>query len=129
MTTKWKAAAYVVGGVSVVTWLSCMVRRRPASSERALGEQYLIEASKWSTIAGNEKNMILALMHVNYALSCANVAKALCDAEAIRAKYGMDISNFIAETSSMQASIVKSLGESAPSMKPDAELAQASGWI
>ena len=44
-----------------------------------LSEQYIHEAKKWNTISADEenKNMLLSLMQMNYAILCARVADDL----------------------------------------------------
>lgn len=122
-------ATCVVVFMVIATWLSCTIRKQPAVSEPSLGLQYLKEASKWATIASDESNAVLAMMHANYALCCANVAKALCSDDKMHEHAGIRIDTFISDVTALQESVVRDLGKQCPSVRPTAALAEASGWM
>lgn len=129
MTPTLKAACYTLAVAGVATWLSCTIRRRPAHAERALGHKYMIEASQWATIAIGEQNPVLSLMHANYALCCAGLAKTLSGKSDLRREFGVNVDSFVSKVTRLQQSAVRSIGKSCPATRPDAEAAKASGWV
>ena len=129
MTPTLKAACYTLAVAGAETWLSCTIRRRPAYAERSLGHKYMVEASQWATIASSEKNPVLSLMHANYALCCAGLAKTLSGKSDLRREFGVDVDGFVSRVTRVQQAAVRSLGKSCPAVRPDAEAAKASGWV
>lgn len=91
--------------------------------------QYLREASRWSTIASQESNKVLALMHSNYAILCLNVARNISTDKQLHAISGANIAELANQCQTLQDNIARDLIAACPAMRPDMELASASGWV
>jgi hypothetical protein len=106
-----------------------MIRKRPITEERTLAEMYLREASRWGTIASEEKNPLIAVLHANFALCCAGVATALSDKQRLSRAFDIDVDAMVSDITEVQNTALRALGQACPSVKPRVELARASGWV
>lgn len=115
--------------VLVISWLSNMTRPIGQQKQSNLPEQYLQESSKWSAIARNETNPILALVHINYALACANVAKDLSSEQYLTDIMGIEFQTYLQDCITLQDQTIRALGSTCPELKPHTKFAVTSGWI
>ena len=119
------AVAFVV----VISFLSCMTRNRGRVEPRTLPDEYLREAARWSTIAAQASNPLIALSHVSYAIACAKVASDMTSPDYLSEVMGGDFPAFLQSCVEKQNSIVRELGKREPSLAPDVRFALASGWL
>lgn len=128
----WKTMLGVVAGVAAASLAS----RAAASSARRYSPKFvrtltsLVEqASQWSVVSEQDGAPLMQLMHVNYALAYANVARRLApNGEASRvAKVDLDELIYALEERQMQA--MQRVAAECPSLQPDGLYAVSSGWI
>ena len=124
MWLEGKCAAFMLLALIVIVCFSCSTR---SDSEGAhAGTTQMREASKWATIAASEKNELLRLLHLNYALVNAKLAAAEDAGDELSAG---EVSTFINRVEAMQAESLKAIGSKCPSVRQDVKLAQQAGWV
>lgn len=126
--TTLKVAAYTILAVIFLTWLSRSTRKRkPKKIEvvKLTGESYLHQASTWAAAAESENNALLSLLHINYAIVCANIGRSLDDTHLREGEF----IDFIRRCELLQATRVKALTMKCPALRKDLKLAQIAGWL
>ena len=115
--------------VLAIACLSCMTRNRGRIEQATIPDEYLRESARWSTIAAQESNALIALSHITYAIACAKVASDMTSPDYLSEVMGGDFPSFLQACVEQQNDIIRGLGQKFPSMAPDARFALASGWL
>lgn len=88
------------------------------------------QASKWHTMANQDSNLLITLIHLNYGLSYAKIAVQLTSPEDIEKISGIDIETLIHQLEKKQNSVIDQIGAETPEMKVNAEYAtNGNSWV
>lgn len=126
---------FAIGAVLAVLVLS-LLSRMSESSIRKYSPKFIKHvknlvrySSQWSTLAKQDQNPLMSLLHINTALSYAYVAKKLVPTKDIDriANVNMDELIYLLEEEQMQA--VQSVGEICPDLQPEGLFAVYTGWV
>ena len=91
--------------------------------------KYLIEQStRWNAMAQQDTNPILQLIHCNYALAYAQVARSVTSDKDIENITGIDIHELIYYLGECESYTIKNLGQQCPKIKVDGVYSLGSGW-
>lgn len=100
------------------------------SSSTALSTKALIrEAAQWSTIAQQDSNPLLALMHATYGMAYLNVARRLHTDSDIEAASNVRVEEFSATLQSNQQAAVQKLLTLCPMSTPAGIASLQTGWL
>lgn len=130
-----RAAAIVCGIVLLFALLSSGNERagRTAATSKAansLTTRALIkEAAQWSTIAQQDSNPLLALMHATYGTAYLNVARRLHTDSEIEAASNLRVEEFSATLLANQQAAVQKLLTLCPMSTPAGLAALQTGWL
>jgi hypothetical protein len=86
-------------------------------------------AAQWSTVAKQDENALLALMHVNTALSYAYIARKLVPSKEIAriANINLDELIYVLEEEQMEA--MQNINQQCPELQPEGVFAAYTGWL
>jgi len=91
--------------------------------------KYLIEQStRWNAMAQQDTNPILQMIHCNYALAYAQVARSVTSDRDIENVAGIDINELIYYLGECEAYAIKNLGQQCPTIKVEGVYSLGSGW-
>jgi hypothetical protein len=91
--------------------------------------KYLIEQStRWNSMAQQDTNPVLQLMHCSYALAYAQVARSVTTDKDIENITGIDINELIYYLGECEAYAIKNMGQQCPKVKIDGVYSLGSGW-
>lgn len=86
-------------------------------------------ASQLAVSAEQDVSPLLAMMHVNYALTQAKVARTLASAEVIHKWCGVHVDDFIDSLEALQTQCMRKIHEMCPALQPSGVFAASAGWI
>lgn len=87
------------------------------------------QAAQWSTVAEQDHNPVLALMHVNTALAQGNVARRLVPHGEVRRLTGVDIDELIYALEQEQQNAMRRINQGCPSLQPEGAFVTHTGWL
>ena len=87
------------------------------------------QATRWNSLAKQDSNPVVQLIHCNYALAYAQVARNLVGGEDIQVITGIDIGELCHYMEDCQAYAIQNLGNQAPQIKVDGVYSAGSGWV
>ena len=139
-TTDWRfkialvCAACVVALVVALAALARAMERRDARARYppALVDRFrsLVRyASQGSTIATQDQNPVVALLHANSALAHAHVARSLLPARDAEHLASVDLDELILALEEQQLYAMQRINGICPSLQPDGVAAVATGWV
>lgn len=130
-----KAALAVCAAAALVVLIGAFSGRGKetavvATSSDALSTRALIkEAAQWSTIAQQDSNPLLALMHATYGMAYLNVARRLHTDRDIEAASNLRVEEFSATLQSNQQTAVQKLLTLCPMSTPAGIASLQTGWL
>lgn len=86
------------------------------------------QATRYNSMAQQDTAPLVQLMHCNYAMSYANVARLIASDTDIENITGIDIHELINYLSECQAYCVKNIGQQCPKIKIEGVYSIGSGW-
>jgi len=102
----------------------------PLAAREALATRALIrEAAQWSTIAQQDSNPLLAVMHSTFGTAYLNVARRLYNDADIEATSNLKVDEFSATLHANQQQAVQKLLSVCPMSSPAGIAALQTGWI
>ena len=87
------------------------------------------QSTRWNSLAQQDTNAVVQLIHCNYALSYAQVARSLVPESDIEAITGIDIHELVYYLEECQSYAVKNIGTLCPKIKIDGVYSAGSGWV
>lgn len=136
-STNWYNKSFVwyafliVGGVLLISLLSRWSETDKQYSESFLKKvKMLIEQStRWNSTAQQDSNPVVQLMHCNYALSYAQIARNLVPDKDIETITGIDIHELIYYLEECQSYAIKNIGDNCPTVKVEGVYSAGSSWV
>ena len=129
----WFLAAGVLGLLLVVSILSRVASgvRNPVAFETLKQSDTLLKgAHKWAMMAEQDQNLIMALMHINYAKAYVTaLRRILSDDQIQRAHHGTDMVELESKMDKIQQNILTKISEASPDLMPEGEFAVRTGWL
>jgi hypothetical protein len=129
-------AAWVVCGAAAFVIFAGVLSNRGKSatvaskSNDALSTRALIkEAAQWSTIAQQDSNPLLALMHATYGMAYLNVARRLHTDSEIEVASNLRVDEFSLTLQSNQQAAVQRLLTLCPMSTPAGIASLQTGWL
>lgn len=86
-------------------------------------------ASQWSTIAKQDENALLSLLHINTALSYARIARRLVPSKEIEKIANVNLDELIYLLEEEQLEAMQKVNQLAPELQPDGVFAVHTGWL
>lgn len=129
--------AWIVTGCVILAILTLAILARITQSvNRTVSKQTIQSAeillrgsSKWALTASQDKQPMLSLIHVSYALAYANALRELLNDREIQVATGIDMRDQVEAMETLQRKIIVKLGDQCPKIRPDGGFAIASGWL
>lgn len=91
--------------------------------------KHLIEQStRWNAMAQQDTNPVLQLIHCNYALAYAQVARSVTSDKDIENITGIDINELIYYLGECESYTIKNIGQQCPNIKVEGVYSLGSGW-
>lgn len=87
------------------------------------------QATRWNSMAQQDTNAVVQLIHCNYALSYAQIARSLVSDSDIETITGIDIHELIYYLEECQSYAVKNIGTNCPAIKIEGVFSAGSGWV
>lgn len=116
--------------ISVLSRIASGVRNPVAKETLQQTETLLKAANKWAMMAEQDSNLIMALMHINYANAYVlALRRILSDDQIQRAHQGVDMVDLESKMERIQHKILTKISEEAPDLMPDGEFAVRTGWL
>ena len=138
MANKWLESPYIRIGLiilAVVVGLALLSKwtdntKNTYPSKFLHQFRNLIEqATRYHTMAKQDRNPIVSLMHADYALAYAYVTRSLLSESEIQNIAKVNISHLISYLEQDQQHALKDLVEKCPALKPEGNYAISSGWV
>ena len=123
-------SAAIIGVVVLLSLLSKWTETSQQYSKPFVRKlKYLIEqATRWNSMAQQDTNPILQLMHCSYALAYAQVARSVVSEKDIADLTGIDIQELIYYLGECESYATKNIGQQCPKIKIDGVYSLGSGW-
>lgn len=83
---------------------------------------------RWNSMAQQDTNPLMQLVHCNYALANAQAARLLFSDRDIEQVTGLDIHELVNYLDECQAYAIKNIGQNCPNIKIDGVYTVGSGW-
>lgn len=128
----WIITTLVVLGILVLALLakvSSGTSRKLPKQTLSSAEKLLKASSKWAFTAEQDKNPLMALMHISYALAYSNALREILTDLEIQQATGVDIREHVDSMETRQRHIVTKLGDKCPKVRPEGGFAVTSGWL
>ena len=126
-TFAWIVVAVVVGLGLLSKWSE---NTKQYSKPFMRKVNMLIEqATRWNSMAQQDTNAVVQLIHCNYALSYAQIARSLVSDSDIETITGIDIHELIYYLEECQSFAVKNIGTNCPAIKIEGVFSAGSGWV
>jgi hypothetical protein len=87
------------------------------------------QSSRWHTTSKQDTNPVIALMHANYAISYAKMARKLVGEKRVEKLTGVNISELLYFLEEDQQSAIKSIVDTSPEFYMEGMYAVSSGWV
>jgi hypothetical protein len=87
------------------------------------------QASKWHTTARQDSDPMISLIHANYALAYANVARALAPESGTEQLLGIRLNELIYYLEADQKRALQSLASQYPGLKPSGIYTTGNAWM
>jgi len=104
-------------------------RQRHSHATLTQAKTFVQKAAKMSVRAKQNKNNLLALIDINYALAYAEAARRILPAKEINNIESIDLEELIFFLEDEQDRLIKQLGVDCPSCRPDSEYAVYSNYL
>lgn len=121
----------IIGGVILLALLSKWSENPNQYAKPFLKKVKMLveQATRWNSLAQQDTNPIIQLIHCNYALSYAQVARNLVDNKDIESITGLDIGELCYYMEDCQAYAIQNIGNLAPNIKIEGVYSAGSGWV
>lgn len=86
-------------------------------------------SAQYATIANQDKDPLIALMHTNFALAYANSAKNLIPSKEIERIANVNLDELISVLEEEQLIAMQRLNQFCPQLQPDGVFAANTGWL
>ena len=127
MTGAWRIAIYVLIGVVIVAILAYFTRSNGTQkTQTQLVRRLLQQATRFHTIAQQDQNPLISLMHANYAVAYGNVARSVAEKYHLR---GSDVAETIYFLEETQQQAMQKINRECPQVKLDGMFAVNTGWL
>lgn len=122
--------AYAIAGLGLLALILIVFRtsRTSALQSRALVD-LVQSASQWSASSLQDSNVLLSLMHANYAMAYLNVARLLSSDSEIESTASVRLDELLNEFKASQSSAIGRLTSTCPAAMPPGLSAVHTGWI
>lgn len=131
----WKQKAFYYSVVVVMIVLGVALLSKWSETDRHYTKPFvrklknLIEqATRWNAMAQQDTNPILQLVHCNYALAYAQIARSVSSDKDIENITGIDINELVYYLGECESFAIKNLGQQCPKIKIDGVYSYGSGW-
>ena len=88
----------------------------------------LAQSTRWSTIAQQDQNLVVALMHVNYALGFLKASRRLASDADIQKITGTNVVELHFLMENQQADLIQQISTACPALGLDGVVALNAGW-
>jgi hypothetical protein len=121
----------IVGVVVLLALLSKWSERANVYSPVFLKKVKLLveQCTRWNGMAQQDSNPLIQLIHCDYALAYAQVARNLVSAEDIEKITGIDINELVHYMEDCQSYAIQKIGNEAPKIKVEGSYSVGSGWV
>jgi len=92
-------------------------------------QNVLQNASRWQATANQDSNALFALMHANYAIAYANVARLLMNDDEIKKVTSIDMPEFMMKLEHTQQTNMRNITAVYPDLQPNNDYAVSTGWL
>jgi hypothetical protein len=137
MGTIRKASPALLAAVTVVAvvLLLALLSRSTGGGSGTYNSQFkgtlknlISQSNRWSTIAQQDQNLVVALMHVNYALGFLKASRRLASDEDIQKITGTNVVELHFIMENQQADLIQQISTACPALGLDGVVALNAGW-
>lgn len=122
--------AYVLAGFGLLVLIFVVSRTSRGTALQARALTDLVQsASQWSASSLQDSNVLLSLMHANYAMAYLNVARLLSSDSEIEATTSVRLDELLSEFKAAQSSAIGRLTSTCPAAMPPGLSSVHTGWI
>ena len=122
--------------ILVAILLLCILGRVATGVNRSVSRETLTVAgtllkasSRWALMAEQDKNPLIALMHIDHALAYGKALRELLNDREIHVATGVDMREHVANMERRQAKILTRIGDKCSRLRPKGGFAVSTGWI
>lgn len=116
-------------GISVLSRISTGVRQ-PVARETLNNSNILLKASnQWAMSSEQDRNPLIALMHICYAKAYARALRKLLNDDQIFKAHNVDMQEREQKMDSLEQKIMSKLLKQYPNLLPDGNYAVHTGWL
>lgn len=126
--TLWIAVAVIVLIVIVALYYKSVVRTYSNDLARKVNG-LLKQCTQWYAVSLQDQHPILALIHINYSLSCAKAIEHLLPTDEIRQITGVNIIELRLRLEEEQSNAIQVLTKKCPPLQFDGLYASYTGWV
>lgn len=130
MNSRIRIALIIVGVVVLVAVVARIIKT--SGSKRRVGltvERLLKQGARFNTIALQDGNLLVALMHANYAVAYLKMARVLMDRHEVQGPSRERVDEMIFYFEKTQSEIMQQFARQYPSLKVDGMFAISAGWV
>jgi hypothetical protein len=130
--SQLKTTLLVMGCIFLLACLSKWTEHTQPKQSKQMTRQLkrvMSQASKWHTTSRQDMDPVINLIHADYALAYANVARSLASEVALEKTSGIKIRDFVYQLESDQKKAVQNLVSQCPSLKPIGIFATGNAWM
>lgn len=123
-----------IGVVVVVVVLALLSKRMDMGTSmytphfKKVLQNLIQQSTRWSTVAGQDQNPVVALMHVNYALGFIKAARRLASDSDIAKITGSNVTELHYIMENQQADLISIISEKCPELGLQGVVALNAGW-
>ena len=88
----------------------------------------VLQSTRWSTVASQDQNPVVALMHVNYAIGFLKATRRLASDADIQKITGSSVAELNYLMEDQQAELISSISEKCPDLGLQGVVALNAGW-
>lgn len=132
LTQPWVIVGIVLATVIALAILSRISTGvgQPVSKEVIKQTDVLLKAAnKWATMAKQDTNLIMSLMHICYAKAYVETLRRVLNDTQISQAHQVDMRDLEEKMDVLEQSILAKIAQKAPALMPDGEFAVRTGWL
>lgn len=134
---SWVQKPWVVaGGILTVVLIICLLSRlatgvrNPVSHEILKQTDVILKAAnKWATMATQDTNVVMALMHICYAKAYVGTLRRILKDDQMQKAHHVDMRDLEQKMDDTEQAVLAKLSQAAPQIMPEGEFAVRTGWL
>jgi hypothetical protein len=127
-----KNGAIVMASLYAFIWLSKTVRnwkRKYSAEYKEKSKQIVQQAGEHSTVAQQDSNAIIGLMHSSEGIGALQAAKTLMPEQHLVDLTGISVNDLESQLRMQQREAIKAIGSQCPRTKPNANAISVASWL